>query len=118
MRMRPSASSICSWVGSSATDGLPDEYLCGEGLADGGALVDARELPLRRVRRRHGEVRRGADLLGHRQGPLGELLEPGARREHTPGPELDQLAREAEADRAPEVLLDQPPRVARQRLAV
>ena len=50
--------------------------------------------------------------------PLDELLEPRARRDRLAPLEVDQLAREPVADRAPEVLLDQPARQVRQRLAL
>ena len=47
-----------------------------------------------------------------------ELLETRARRDRLSAVEVDQLAREAVANRAPEVLLEQPMRPRRQRLAL
>ena len=93
--------------------------LLGVDLLERRALLVARDLPLGRVRRRHREVRRRAELLGDRQHPLDQLARARARAGRTsPRREVDQLAGQAVADRAPEVLLDQPARVVGQRLAL
>src|SRR5439155_7820728 len=42
--------------------------------------------------------------------PVEQLLEPRPRRDRLAALEVDQLTREPVADRAPEVLLEQPPR--------
>ena len=68
----------------------------------------ARDLPLGRIGRGDREVVGAAELLGQRQHPFDQALEMCPRRPHLPGGEIDQLAREAVANRAPEVLLDQP----------
>ena len=52
----------------------------------------------------------GADLLGHGQHPLDELLDPLSRGNRLAALEIEQLAGEPVANCAPEVLLDQPVR--------
>ena len=60
-----------------------------------------------------------AELLGHRQHPLDQRARGAPRAgARLAGGEVDQLARKAVADRAPEVLLDQPVREVGQRLAL
>src|SRR6266516_1643968 len=91
--------------------------LLGVDLLDRGSLVEARNLAVGGVRCRNREVRRGADLPGHRLDPLEQALDMGAGRANLAGVEVDQLSGEAEPDRAPEVFLDQAVRVVRKRLA-
>ena len=67
----------------------------------------ARDLAFGGVGHRDGELVGAAELFGHRQVPLVEPLEMRARRPHVAGREVDQLAAQAVASRAPEVLLDQ-----------
>ena len=76
-----------------------------QGLRD---TIMPRDLPLGRVGRGDREVGGAAELLGDGQHPLDEPLEVRARRAHLAAREVDQLAAQAVADRAPEVLLDQP----------
>src|SRR5579871_1546635 len=66
----------------------------------------------------NGEEVGGAELLRDRAHPLEEVLEASARRDRRAAREVDQLTREPEADRAPEVLLDQPVRKLGERLAL
>src|SRR5262245_11189833 len=79
-----SASSSGPGPASSANE-LARPDLLGVDLPQRRPLGPARELPLGRVRRRDGEERRGADLLGDGQDPLDELLEPRPRREGLAG---------------------------------
>ena len=91
--------------------------MLGVDLRERPALFVPGDLAFRRVPLGHGQVRRGADLLGHRQHPFDQPLDPGAGRQDLAAVEVDQLAREPVPDRAPGVLLDQPVRMARDRLA-
>src|SRR5207244_4449960 len=70
------------------------------------------------VRRRDRQVVGAAQLLGDRQHPLDEALQVRAGGSHLTGGEVDQLAGKAVADRAPEVLLDQPMLELHQRLSL
>src|SRR4051794_39760215 len=111
-----SARAAAPW--RSVTDGLSRRDLLGVDLLERRALGDACALPLCRVRAGDAEVRRRPELVRDRLHPLDQLLDPRARRYDLAALEVEQIAGEAEADRAPEVLLEQPPRPVRQRLAV
>src|SRR5215218_8941180 len=118
--MLRTASSSSSGVGSC---GCSDNWLLrtdlfGVDLLQCRALLVARDLPLRRIRRGHRQERRRADLLGNRLHPLDQLLDPLALVDELTGLEIDEVTTEAPADRPPEVLLDQPVRGKRQRLTL
>src|SRR5437763_2728499 len=102
----------------SSADGLLRPHLDGVDLLERRAVVVPGSLALGRVLGRNRHVRRGAELLRDRHRPLGQRLEPRPRRHGLGAREVDQLAREPEPDRAPEVLLDQAARRIRQWLAV
>src|SRR4051794_35956603 len=94
----------------SATDQLPraaDELR--EDVAMRTELGDTAILAFRGVRFRHRQVRRGSDLLGDRKDPLDQRFDPGTRRNDLAPLEVDQPVGQPVADRAPQVLLDQPP---------
>src|SRR4051812_17456360 len=112
------SSSTTSWAVGSAGDSLTGPDLFGEDLLHRRALLVARDLPLRRVPLGDREPRRSPELVGDRLHPFDELLDPRPRRDRLSALEVDQLSREAEADRAPEVLLEQPVRPRRERLAL
>src|SRR6266536_2222175 len=117
---RRSSSTSCSGVGcsgaGSAGDSLTRSHLLREDLLHRRALLVPRDLALGRVSLRDREPRRGPDLLGYREHPLDETLEPGARRHLLTALEVDQAPRETPADRAPEILLQQAMRPRGQRL--
>jgi hypothetical protein len=102
-------------ISSSATD--RDARLLGVDLLEGRPLLEAGDLALGGVALGDGEVRGGADLLRHGRHPLEQALEPCPRRQDVSALEVDQLAGEPVADRAPHVLLDQAVRLVRGRLA-
>src|SRR6266545_5320166 len=95
-----------------------EPHLLGVDLLQRRTAFVARDLALGGVRSRHGQERGGAELLGHWERPFDQILDGGPRRAHVTGGEVDQLAGEAVADRAPEVLLDQAMRIRGQRLAL
>src|SRR5579862_2683852 len=113
---------ICSWSlsrsGASATDRLRRPHLLRVDLLPGPAFVDARDLALGGVVLGDREIRRGADLLRDGRNPFDEVLESRPCRDRLPPVEVEQVAREAPADRTPHVLLEQPVRQVRQRLAL
>jgi hypothetical protein len=69
------------------------------------AFVVACDLTLGRIRR--GDDDRCAELVRNRRDPFGEAFQVLACGPDVAGREIDELAREAVADRAPEVLFDQ-----------
>src|SRR4051794_26162141 len=75
-------------------------------------------LTFRRIRRRDGEEGRRADLDRNGLPPLDQRLDPCTRRNDLASFEVDQPAAEPVANRAPQVLLDQPVRQVGQRLAL
>src|SRR5260370_19003348 len=77
-----------------------------------------RDLAFRGVALRDREPRRRTELVGDRLYPLHELLDARTGADRLPALEVDQLAREPEADRAPQILLEQPVRPRGQRLAL
>ena len=77
-----------------------------------------RDLPLRRVGGRDRQVRGEPELFGDRQDPFDEPLEVRAGGPDLAARKIYELVGEAVPDRAPEVLLDQPMRERRQRLAL
>src|SRR5436305_2486758 len=89
-----------------------------EDLVRRGALLVAPDLPLGRVPLGDREPLRCAELLGDRPHPVDEPLEARSGRYRFAAREVDELAREAVADRPPQVLLDQPVRQVGQRLAL
>src|SRR5213076_1773904 len=93
-------------------------HLLGVDLLERRAGIVPRDLALRRVRRRDAEIRGRTDLLRRGLNPLEQALEVRACGTGLAGLEVDQLAREAVADRTPEVLLDQAVRVVGERLAL
>src|SRR5262245_48614398 len=100
--IRSSASRSSSSVGScgsSATDRLGGLDLLGVDLFERCAVLEALDLALGRIALRQCEVRRRADLLRGRHGPLDQLLEPLTGRNRLAALEVDELAREAPADR-------------------
>src|SRR5206468_7091301 len=104
------SSSTTSWAVGSAGDSLTGPNLFGEDLFHRRALVVARDLPLGGVSLGNRQPRRRSELVGDRLHPFDELLEPRTRGDRLAALEVDQLSREAEADRAPEILLEQPVR--------
>ena len=92
------------------TDRLRRAHLLGVDLLERHSVLEALDLPLCSVPLGHGEVRGGADLLGHGQHPLDELLDPLSRGNRLAALEIEQLTGKPVADCAPEVLLDQPVR--------
>src|SRR5712691_4960802 len=112
------SSSTTSWAVGSAGDSLTGPNLFGEDLLHRRALLVARDLPLRGVPLRDREPLRRAELIGDGLHPFDELLEPRPGGDRLAALEVDQLSREAPADRAPEVLLEQPVRPRRERLAL
>src|SRR5205823_2453186 len=113
------ASTRSSIVGScSSANAFPCAHLLSVDLREGRALRVPRALPLGGVPLGDREERGGADLLGDRGHPLDELLEAGARGDGLAALEVDQLAREPVANRAPHVLLEQARRHDRQLLAL
>src|ERR671923_1787025 len=108
--MLRTASSSSSGVGSSGLSAnrlLPADLL-GVDLLERRALLIACDLALRGVRGRDCQERSRADLLGHGLHPLDQLLEPLALVDELAGFEIDELADHPPADRAPEVLFDEP----------
>src|SRR5919109_3668885 len=101
-----SASRSSSSVGirSSVTDSFRRSDLLLVDLLERGALLEPLDLPFGRVLLRDRKIRSRADLLGRRQHPVHELLESLPRRNRLASFEVEQLAGEAGADRAPEVL--------------
>src|SRR4051812_4111986 len=112
------SSSTTSWAVGSAGDSLTGPDLLGEDLFHRRALLVTGDLPLRGVPLGDCEPRRCTELVGDRLYPFEELLDPRAGRDRLTALEFDQLSREAVADRAPEVLLEQPVRPGRERLAL
>src|SRR5438552_11756445 len=102
----------------SSANALSCPHLLGVNLLQRRALVEAGALALRGILLRDGEEGRRADLVRHRGDPLEQLLDARPRRHRLAAVEVDQLAGEPVADRAPQVLLEQPVRVVRQRLAL
>src|SRR5712691_9109399 len=98
---------------SSATDPLRRAYLLGVDLRQRLPCFEPLDLALCSVLLRDDEVRGRADLLGGGEHPLDQLVDPLARGDRLAPLEVDELARQPVADRAPEVLLDQ---AVRQRL--
>src|SRR6266508_4549760 len=101
------ASSSASSSGScfsSATNRLLPPYLLRVDLLQRRALLEPRDLALGRIR--------------DWEHPFDQPLEGGPCGAHLEGLEVDELAGEAVADRAPEVLLDPAVRAVRQRLAL
>src|SRR3954447_10059506 len=104
---------------ASATDALSrTAHELGEDVAMRAELHLTFVLTLGRIRRRDGEERRSADLARNGLHPLDQRLDARTRRNDLASLEVDQPAAEAVADRAPQVLLDQPVRQVRQRLAL
>src|SRR5205085_9048606 len=101
-----SSSTNSSAVGS-AGDSLTRRHLLCEDLLHRRPLLVPGDLPLGRVPLGDREPGRGAELLGDREHPVDELLEPSARRDRLAALEVEQLAGEAPADRPPQVLLQQ-----------
>src|SRR5438128_27700 len=117
MARRPVGSDGCQTKSGRLTTAPPSRRLCsphdlaraGElrvDLARGQAFLQPRVLALRGVLQRNRELTRDAELLRDRQSPLDQRLDPSPRRHRFAALEVDQLAREAVADRAPEVLLE------------
>src|SRR5206468_9298306 len=102
---------------SSATDPLSRPNLLGVDGFERRTLLEARDLALGGIALRDREIRARADLVGHGLHPREQGLQPGARRNRLAAAEVDELTGEAVADRAPDVLLDQPVRQVRQRFA-
>src|SRR5664279_3345746 len=103
--------------GSSATDRLSHAHLLSVDLLQAGALVEPRDLPFGGVALGDVQERRRADLVRDRRDPVEELLDPRACVHLLAAGEVEQLAREAVADRPPQVLFEETVRQARQRLA-
>src|SRR4051794_21877777 len=99
--LRNSASSCAARSPSLATDRLRGAHLLGVDLLQRRALLVPCDLPLGGVRPGNGEVRRGAELLGDRERPLDQPLDRRPRRPGLARPEVEQLAGEPVADRAP-----------------
>src|SRR6476659_3779033 len=113
------SSSSCESSPSSAADGsLLRANLLGVDLFERGAFLEARDLPLGCIRRRNCEVLRGAQLLCDGQHPGDQLLERRTRGPHLVRRQVDQVAGQPPADRAPEVLLDLAVRRMKQLLAL
>src|SRR5712692_4646210 len=93
-----SSSTTCCAVGS-AGDSLTGPYLFGEDLLHRCALFVACDLPLRGVSLGDREPGRGAELVGHGLHPFDELLEAGPGGDRFAALEIDQLSRQAPADR-------------------
>src|SRR5262249_14676419 len=108
----------CSLGSCSSANARLGSHLLGVDLLERRALLVPGDLPLRRVRRRHAEIAGRAELLGEGKHPLDQLLELRPRRSRLEPVEVDQLAHQAVADRAPEVLLDPAVRPDRQLLAL
>ena len=93
-------------------------YQIHEDFPYGCAFLLLRDLTLGGVSLGNREEVGGAELFRDRPHPVDELLEPRAGRDGGAALEVDELARQAVADRAPEVLLDEPVRQLGQRLAL
>src|SRR4051812_17410597 len=94
---------------ASATDAFSrPAHELGEDVAMRAELTLALVLTLGRIRRRDGEEGRSADFTRNGLHPLDERLDPRPRRNDLASLEVDQPAAEPVADRAPEILLDQP----------
>src|SRR4051812_33170918 len=111
-----SSASLGCCASSSATDHVARLDLLGVDVLQRPALLDARDLPLGGVRRRHRELK--PELVSDHCDPLRHPLELGPRGPDIEHAGIEQAAREPVADRAPHVLLDQPRRRVRQRLAL
>src|SRR3954468_15586747 len=113
-----SASMSTSGSWSSATDRLSATHLLSVDLLEARPLLDPCDLPLGGVRIRDREERRGTDPPRQGRDPVEEILEPLPRRHRLAPLEVEELAAEPVAKRAPEVLLEQPVRQVRQRFAL
>src|SRR5665647_362873 len=105
-------------VSSSATYPLRPLDQLGVDLLQTGPLFETRNLTLGRILLGNGQERRRAELLGDRHDPLYQFLDGGPGRAHVAASQVDHLAREAPANRTPEVLLDHPVRLPDERLAL
>src|SRR3954464_12055108 len=104
---------------ASATDALSRAaHELGEDIAMRAELHLTLVLTLGRIRRRDGEERCSADLARNGLHPLDQCLDARTRRNDLASLEVNQPAAEPVADRAPQVLLDQPVRQVGQRLAL
>src|SRR5918996_5335460 len=115
-RRSSSSSSRASCSSSSDMDRLHD--LVRVDLAESGPALVAGDLTLGCIGARDGDERCDPELLCNRLDPGCELLEPLPGRPDAPRVEVDHLAAEPVADRAPEVLLDEAMRMERKLLAV
>src|SRR5947209_11459294 len=106
-----SASTSISSPGSSAIRRRPRRlsraHLLRVDLLQAGALAEPGDLALRGVPLGNVQERRGADLVRDRRDPVEELLDPGAGVHLLTAGEVDQLTREAVANRPPHVLLEE-----------
>src|SRR5215218_1356190 len=114
------ASSSSSGVGCgvSAANGLLRPHLLRVDLLERRALLVPGDLALRGVRSRDREKRGHADLVGDGLYPLDQLFHALALLHQLARLEINEVPRQAPADRTPEVLLDQPVRRERERLAL
>src|SRR5439155_15013113 len=112
--------SSASWraTSSSLSDTGRLQNFVGVDVFDALACLIAGDLALRRVALGHPQERCGTQLFGDRSDPGEQVLHATTRLEHLPPIEIDEGLGEAVPDRAPEVLLDQPVRVGRKRLAL
>src|SRR5918996_5376758 len=115
-RRSSSSSSRASCSSSSDMDRLYD--LVRVDLAKGCAALVAVDLTLGCIGARDEDEGCGPELLRDRLDPDRELLEPLPGRQHAPRVEVDHIAGEPVADRAPEVLLDEAMRMEGKLLAV
>src|SRR5262249_51994951 len=117
---RASRSNSGDWSSAigSRSGGLSRLDLLSVDLLQARSPLEPRDLPLGRVALRDGEVPRSAELVRDRRHPLEQLVDSPSRGNGLPALEVEQLAGEAVADRAPEVLLEQTVRHARKRLPV
>src|SRR6185437_4655444 len=106
------------WTASATDTFSRPAHELGEDIAMRAELPLTLVLPLGRIRRRDGEEGRCADLTRNGRHPLDQRLDPRPRRNDLASHEVDQPAAEPVADRAPQVLLDQPVRQVGQRLAL
>src|SRR5215208_7403486 len=103
------SSSTLGSVGCSANT-LPCPHLLGVNLLERRALLEPRDLPLRRVLLGDREERRRADLVCDRLHPFDQLFETCTRRDRLAALQIEELAGQAVANRPPHVLLEEPVR--------
>src|SRR5262249_13174214 len=112
------SSSISASALTSASDSVTGSHLLSEDLFHRPALLVSRDLPLRGVSLGNRKPAACAELVRHGLHPLEQLLDPCTRRNRRAALEVEELAGETPAQRAPEVLLEQPVRPRRERLAL